>query len=123
MAREQKQIQQIDQWLATGDAKRAEAQIVRLLRADLPPAERAQLLLRRTRARILLERPNEALEDLQTARALIPDVWERTDVQELLGDAYFSRFELAPVGFAERPDAIRARAVFEAIDERDPNYA
>src|SRR4051812_39705442 len=94
MARDQKQVRQIDQWLSTGDAKRAETQIVRLLRADQAPIDRAHLLLMRARARILLERPDEALEDLQTMRALAPDLWERTDVQELLGDAYFSRFEL-----------------------------
>src|SRR5262249_41233104 len=43
-------------------------------------------------------------------------------IQELLGDAYFSRFELAPVGFAERSDTEQARACYEGIAGRDPNY-
>src|SRR5437764_9135312 len=123
MTVEQKQLTQIDQWLDSGDAKRAEAQIARLLRSDCTPSERAELLLRRARARVFTARPDEAIEDLQTLRALMPDLWERSEVQELLGDAYFSRFELAPVGFAERSDAVRARVCYESITERDPNYA
>jgi tetratricopeptide (TPR) repeat protein len=122
MASDPKQIKQIEKWLGTGEAKRAENQIVRLLRADLPATDRAQLLLLRARARIVLARPDEALEDLQTMRALASELWSRTDVQELLGDAYFSRFELAPVGFAERPDAVRARAIYESIEINTPNY-
>jgi tetratricopeptide (TPR) repeat protein len=122
MARQQKQIKQIEQWLARGEAKPAETQIVRLLRSTLSDYERVDLMLMRARARLVLERPNEALEDLQAIRTLAPDVWNRTKVQELLGDIYFSRFELAPVGFAERPDAIRARAIYESIDTRVPNY-
>ncbi|MEP7289832.1 MAG: tetratricopeptide repeat protein [Chloroflexota bacterium] len=122
MMLDSKQLAQIDQWLATGDARRAETQIARLLRNDFPPLDRAQLLTRRAKARILLERPDEALEDLQTMRALAPELWEQPNVQELLGDAYFSRFELAPVGFAERADAVLARTIYEGIATRDPNY-
>src|SRR5258708_6390233 len=123
MTVDQKQLAQIDQWLDSGDAKRAEAQIARLLRSDCSPAERAELLLRRARTRVFTARPDEAIEDLQTLHALMPDLWERSEVQELLGDAYFSRFELAPVGFAERSDAVRARVCYQSIEERDPNYA
>jgi tetratricopeptide (TPR) repeat protein len=122
MAIDQKQLSQIDRWLSVGDLKKAEAQIARLLRMSHPPAERAVLMLRRARARVLLERPDEALEDLQTLHALTPDQWERSDVQELLGDAYFTRFELAPLGFAERADAVKARAAYEGIEVRDPAY-
>src|SRR5438132_13806224 len=86
----QTQLTQIDHWLTAGDGKRAEVQIARLLRGDLASVERADLLLRRARARILAERPDEALEDLHTVHALTPDWWDRSDVQELLGDAYFS---------------------------------
>ncbi len=116
------QFVQIDQWLATGDGKRAEIQIARLLRSDLEPQERAELLLRRARARILSERPDEAIEDLQTAHALLPEWWEHSDVQELLGDAYFSRFEQAPIGFADRADAERAMECYRYITEHDPDY-
>src|SRR5438552_2306894 len=113
----------IDEWLASGDGKRAEVQIARLLRGELPPGERAQLLLRRARARLLTERPEEALEDLQTSRALAPELWEQSDAQELLADSYFSRFEHAPLGFAERADTDRAREIYQSISERDPLYA
>src|SRR5258708_15614891 len=123
MSLDQKQLTQIDQWLEAGDPKRAEAQIARMLRSDCSASERAELLLRRARTRVLTSRPDEAIEDLQTLHALTPDLWEQAEVQELLGDAYFSRFELAPVGFAERSDAIRAKALYEGITVRDPNYA
>src|SRR5664279_4928896 len=113
---------QIDETLAVGDGKRAEFLIARLLRGELPPAECAQLLQRRARARILTGRPDEALEDLQTSRALMPDLWARSEAQELLADAHFSRFELAPVGFAERSDADRARTIYDSIATSDPIY-
>src|SRR6185436_8675274 len=112
---DQKQVAQLDQWLAAGDAKRAETQIARLLRHDFLPDERGQLLLRRARARLLSERPDEAIEDLQTLHLLVPGWWERSNVQEMLRDAYFSRFELAPLGFAERADTEQARACYAGI--------
>jgi tetratricopeptide (TPR) repeat protein len=43
-------------------------------------------------------------------------------VQELVADAHFHRFVLAPVGFAERADADRAREMYQKIAQDDPNY-
>jgi tetratricopeptide (TPR) repeat protein len=123
MTIEHTQLIHIDQWLAAGDGKRAEVQIARLLRGELPPGERAQLLIRRARARLLTARPEEALEDLQTSRALAPVLWEQAEAQELLADSYFSRFEGAHFGFAERADTDRAREIYESIAERYPLYA
>jgi tetratricopeptide (TPR) repeat protein len=123
MTLEQTQLLQIDEYLTSGDGKRAEFQIARLLRDELPPVERAQLLVRRARARLLTERPDEALEDLQTSRALAPELWNQPVVQELLADAYFSRFELAPLGFADRADSDRARDIYQFIAEQHPTYA
>src|SRR5689334_10205248 len=77
---EQKQLAQIDGWLAAGEAKRAELHIARLLRTEHPPLDRANLLFRRARARLLLERPDEALEDLQTLHALQPDLWLHSEI-------------------------------------------
>ena len=116
------QFMQIDKWLSAGDIKRAEVQIAKLLRGETTPAERAELFLRRARARVVSERPDEALEDLQTCRALAPALWELPTTQELLGDAHFSRFELAPVGFAERADTDRAMACYKAIEREHPTY-
>ncbi len=123
MVHDRSQLAQIDQWIASGDGKRVEIQIARLLRSNLPPAERAQLLVRRARARLLMQRPDEVLEDLQTARALVPELWDQSEVQELLGDAHFSRFELAPLGFTDRADTDHARACYESITHNDPGYA
>jgi tetratricopeptide (TPR) repeat protein len=117
------QLLQIDQSLAAREGKRAEFQIARLLRSTLPSADRAQLLLRRARARLLTERPDEALEDLQTCHALAPELRDQPDVLELMADAHFSRFELAPVGFAERADADHARDLYGLIAQQHPNYA
>lgn len=113
---------QIDRWLSAGDVKRAEVQIAKLLRGEMTSTERAELFLRRARARVVSERPDEALEDLQTCRALAPALWEKPTTQELLGDAHFSRFELAPVGFAERADTDRAMACYQAIARDHPSY-
>src|SRR5262245_46921639 len=116
------QLTQIDKWLSAGDVKRAEVQIAKLLRGEMTPTERGELFLRRARARIVAERPDEALEDLQTCRALVPALWETPSTQELLGDAHFSRFELAPVGFAERADTDQALACYQAIEHDHPAY-
>src|SRR5260221_6266275 len=118
----QAQLVQINKWLSVGNVKRAEVQIAKLLRGEATLLERAQLFICRARARVVSERPDEALEDLQTCRALAPDLWQQPPTQELLGDAHFSRFELAPVGFAERTDTERALACYQAIAQNYPTY-
>jgi tetratricopeptide (TPR) repeat protein len=52
------------------DIKKAEIAIAKLLRADPVPETRARLLLLRARARLIGQLPDDALEDIQTARAL-----------------------------------------------------
>lgn len=116
------QLFQIDKWLARGKVKRAETQIARLLHNPLPTSEQTQLLLRRARVRLLLERPGEALEDLLKCQELTPELARHPEVQELLGDAYLARFELAPVGFAARADSDRALTIYQAITTQSPDY-
>ena len=115
-------VQQIDVFLAKHEIKKAEIAIAKLLRADPSAVQRAQLLLCRARARLMGQHPDDALEDIQTARALDPDLAADPEVLELLGDTYFGRFELSPVGFAERGDADRALALYQDIVERYPDY-
>jgi len=116
------QLQQIDALLRTNEIKKAEVLIAKHLRADPPPEARAQLLLRRARARLIGQHPDDALEDIQTARALQPEIAENPEVLELLGDIYFGRFELSPVGFAERSDADRALDLYQQIINSFPDY-
>jgi tetratricopeptide (TPR) repeat protein len=119
----QQQIEKLDRWLAKGDIKRVEAHIVRLEnREHTLTSERVELLQRLARARLLSARPEEALSDLQEALDLAPELRPRADVQSLLGDIYFSRFELAQVGFADRGDTERAITAYQAIAEADPYY-
>jgi tetratricopeptide (TPR) repeat protein len=113
----------IDQRIASGDARRAEIQLGRLLRDELDPVTRSEILVRRARARLLLSRPDEALVDMHTALDLAPDLLRLNDMQCLLGDIHLLRFELAAVGFAERTDTDRALQAYQTIMQRDPLYA
>ncbi len=116
------QLAQIDSLLAAREIKKAEVLVAKQLRQEPPPEARAQLLLRRARARLIAQHPDDALEDIQTARALQPDAADEPEVLELLGDAYFGRFEFSPVGFAERGDADRALALYQRIIDTTPDY-
>lgn len=116
------QLQQIDQRLNAREIKKAEVLIARYLRADPGAATRAQLLLRRARARLIGQHPDDALADLDAVKALQPETVHSTALLELAADAYFGRFELSPVGFAERSDATHALALYQQIIDGDPDY-
>jgi len=115
-------LKQIDDLLASREIKKAEVLIAKQLRAEPPSDVRAELLYRRARARLIGQHPDDALEDIQTARALLPESADAPEVLELLGDAYFARFELSPVGFAERGDAEHALNLYEQILTNYPDY-
>jgi tetratricopeptide (TPR) repeat protein len=112
----------VDEFIHKGDIKKAEVVIAKILRADLLPKDRGQILIRRARTRMLSARPDDALEDLLTARSMLPDVFEEANLLELLGDCYFTRFELASVGFADRNDKTSARNVYQQILQVNPQY-
>ncbi len=115
-------LKQIDDLLDSREIKKAEVLIAKQLRAEPPSDIRAELLLRRARARLIGQHPDDALEDIQTSRALMPERADAPEVLELLGDAYFARFELSPVGFAERADAEQALALYDRILSLYPEY-
>ncbi|NLX11448.1 MAG: tetratricopeptide repeat protein [Chloroflexi bacterium] len=113
----------VDRFLALGDLQRAGALLARLLRASgVSDAERAQLLARRARMRLLAEKPDDALEDLRVCGTLDPAVIDTPPLLELAGDTYFARFELAPVGFADRADAEQAMACYNRLITFAPDY-
>ncbi len=113
----------VDDLLNKRDVKRAEVLIARYLRTDLSTLERAQLLIARARVRLLSARVDDALEDLNGARALMPDEFETPPTLELLADCHFARFELASVGFADRADTAQALDGYERILTQFPEYA
>ena len=114
---------QIDTLLNNRELKKAEVQIAKQLRTDPDTELRANLLLYRAKARLFGQHPDDALEDIQTARALLPELAPTPQFKELLADTYFARFELAPVGFTERSDADHALAIYQEIIDDHPNYS
>jgi tetratricopeptide (TPR) repeat protein len=112
----------IDDLLDHGELKKAEVAIAKQLRSEPSAQVRSDLLLRRARARLIGQHPDDALEDIQTARALDGERADSPYVLELLADIYFARFELSPVGFAERSDADRALELYEQIEKQHPEY-
>jgi tetratricopeptide (TPR) repeat protein len=117
-------IDEIDRCFQAGDLKRAEILIARLLRTAVLPADLVSLaLVRRARVRLLSERPEDALEDLESCRRSQPDLLDTPEILELLGDVYFARFELAAVGFADRGDLDRALACYDRVTRSLPEYS
>lgn len=116
-----KRFHDIDEALLYGDVKRAEISLARLLRGKNTSKERAELLFRRAQARLLAARADDALEDLQTGLALQAN-GESTDIKILRGDIFFARFELAPLGFADRTDTDTALACYQEAVELQPDH-
>ncbi len=118
------EIQQIKTLIANRDIKRADIVIARLLRLDLTPSELRSLYMLRARTRLLSGRPEDAIDDLTFSQKLGQENDDTDlDLLELFGDAYFARFELASVGFADRTDALRAQQAYERLITLDPDYS
>ena len=115
-------MDQIDGLLDAHEVKKAEILIAKQLRAEPSIELRAQLLLRRAQARLDGSHPDDALEDIQTARALQSELEDQPFIWSLLGDIYFARFELSPVGFVERSDADQALAFYQKVIDQCPTY-
>ncbi len=97
--------------------------VAKLLRPDASPEIRSGLLLRRARARLAGQHPDSALEDIQAARALFTETASQPEVLELMADAYFSRFELAPFGFTDRSDADQAVNLYRELIRKHLGYS
>ncbi len=114
-------LQSIVDLLERREIKKAEVAATRLLRSALPDSERIQALVLRARARLLGERPDEAIEDLNQARSLLPGN-ESVEMLELTADCHLLRFEIASVGFADRGDTSLAKRLYERILTEYPRY-
>ncbi|NDJ62126.1 MAG: hypothetical protein GYB67_13445 [Chloroflexi bacterium] len=115
-------VEGIDALITRHEIKKAEILIARQLRAAPDVAVRAALMVLRARARLYTTRPDEALDDLQHARDLDPDVMAMPETLQLLGDSHFARFELASVGFADRADTSHALAAYDELLAHFPAY-
>jgi tetratricopeptide (TPR) repeat protein len=118
----QEAFHQIRTLLMLGDVRRAETNLAKLLRFDQSPADEAQIVALRARARLLAARPEEALDDIANAKRLTEDPTLQTELIELTGDAYFARFELASVGFADRGHIRTAQECYDQIAQNHPDY-
>ncbi|HLA45201.1 MAG TPA: tetratricopeptide repeat protein, partial [Aggregatilineales bacterium] len=118
----QAQFVEIDHALLMNDIKRAEVAIARRLRRKNTIQERSELLFRRAQARLLSARPDDALEDIETGLALYPPRAEQVETRVLIGDIYFARFELAPVGFVDRTDSETALTCYLDVVGHNPDY-
>ncbi|MBK8028056.1 MAG: tetratricopeptide repeat protein [Chloroflexi bacterium] len=116
------QLQTIDDLLLKRDIKKAEVLIARLLRSEQSLQGRARMLILRARARLFSARVDDALEDLQKAQSLAPDLFETPRNLELLADTHFARFELASVGFADRADTAHALLAYEKLLTEHTTY-
>jgi tetratricopeptide (TPR) repeat protein len=112
----------IRELLAMRDLKKAEVQIAKLLRGTLSSPDSASLLTLRARARLLAARAEEALDDLAIAEQRTDDPALRLEIRELQGDAWFARYELASVGFADRAHVQRAHDTYSALIRDFPDY-
>lgn len=115
-------LEAIDQALHENDLRKAEVVATRLLRSDDLPAEtRCQILIRRATVRLRSDRPDDALEDVQTALALQPSFSRLVEVKALFGDIYFARFMLAEFGFSDRNNTELALQYYNEVIERYSN--
>lgn len=118
------QLQIVDVLLAKDEVKKAEIVLAKLLRTEAASdEERAEMLIRRARIRLVSARPEDALDDLSTIAAMRPKYAESPGLLELRADCHFARFELASVGFADRNDTDVAQSLYHQIIRQNPDYA
>lgn len=116
------QLRRILDLAARGDVKKSDLLATRLLRSELTDEDRGKVLRCRARVRLLAARPDDALEDLVLANQFDPQNAQQPETMELIGDAYFARFELARVGFSDRNDIQEARRILSNALLDYPKY-
>ncbi len=113
----------VEDLLARNEVRKAEVSIAKYLRLPLSDVERARGLVVRAKTRLRSARPEDAMDDLLTARKTLPEQFEQPEIIELLADCHMARYELASVGFADRQDTKAAQQHYEAILKQFPDYA
>jgi len=119
----QQQLKAIDRLIHQHEIKKAEVLTAKHLRLSQSPEDRSQFLMRRARIRLLSDRPDDALSDLETILKLDNHSINRNMLLEMQGDCYLTRFETSSVGFADRSDTVKAQNTYETIINNSPDYA
>lgn len=118
----QNQINEIRKLVERRDSKKAEVAIAKLLRLDIAKEDEFTLLILRVHTRLISGRPSDAILDWQTANDLDSIAASKPEVQELLGDCYLARFEMAAVGFVQKMDLREAHQIYQRIVSLNPDY-
>ncbi|MCI0710092.1 MAG: tetratricopeptide repeat protein [Chloroflexi bacterium] len=116
------QINQLHELVAAREVKKAEVVIARLLRSELPPEQRTELLILRARTRLLAGRPADALHDLAEIKAVAPSLLSEPSLLELQAESYLTQFEVAAVGFAQKSDVREASRIYQSLIDHHPDY-
>lgn len=116
-------LNEIKLLIARREIKRADVLIARLLRSYLTWNDETELLLLRVEARIVSERPEDALQDIQALKSRFGALHDiPPSVRQLEADAFLLRYEMALVGFADKSDIRAARDIYEIILQQYPHY-
>lgn len=116
-------LRQIQSYLDNRDIKRAENLIAKSLRADPDKEMRASLLLARSRLKLLAQKPDDVLRDVEQAVELLSiNPQDRPQIRELIADSLLMRYETALVGFMEKSDLLRAKEHYLEIMGSHPDY-
>jgi tetratricopeptide (TPR) repeat protein len=114
---------QLEFLIAKRDIKKADVIIARLIKSNPPQKDLSMLYMYRARTRLFAGRPDDAINDLNLVQTLNPEyVSQSEQFLEVWGDAHFSRFELASVGFSDRGDTLRALEAYTKIVDNFPAY-
>jgi len=112
----------IEGYINSNDFKKAETLISKLMRSVQSNVEQERLLFYRARTRLLSGRPDDSLADITSLYNLTDNLSLSPNLIELRADAYFARFELASVGFADRGDTTKAKQDYNQIIDQYSNY-
>lgn len=112
----------IEGYINRNDFKKAETLISKLMRSVQSNVEQERLLFYRARTRLLSGRPDDSLADITSLYNLTDNLSLSPNLIELRADAYFARFELASVGFADRGDTTKAKQDYNQIIDQYSNY-
>ena len=116
-------LHNVEDLLARNEVRKAEVSIAKYLRSQLSETERAGVLILRAKTRLRSARPDDAIDDLFTARQVLAERFEQPETIELLADCHMARYELASVGFADRQDTRAAQEYYTTILAQFSDYA
>ena len=120
----QNQVENIKRLIERREFKKAEVALAKLFKSNPPQSIAEVCTILRARLRLLSDRPDEAIRDLNPlVEAIGPEYVHSAEILELLGDSHLSQFELSQVGFADQSDVRSAHAFYQRLITEFPGYA